>query len=571
NLSSTFHCWSSWNFPPNSETARQKSLVTVLLRFQTESEAFSAEILLHKHEDRKKNMKCGTVQINWHDTKPVLTLDFHPLSGILATGGADFDIKLWSIKSGETQKKLPTTSYQNSLSYHSSAVNVLRFSPSGEQLASGADGGEMILWKLHPTDAGQTWKVLKTLSFHRKDVLDLQWSADGAFLISGSVDNSCIIWDINKGSVHQILDAHCHYVQGVAWDPLGKYVASLSSDRTCRIYANKPQKQRGNTKMNYVCQHIISKIELPLIDDSKSAKGHLFYDETLPSFFRRLAWSPDGSFVVVPAGSYRISPTSESVNTAYVLSRKDLSRPALQLPGASKAVIAVRFCPILFSLRGTNTAGFFKLPYRLIFAVATLNSLYIYDTESTPPIAILAGLHYAAITDITWSPDARYLALSSQDGYCTLIEFENDELGSPISSTEDQKVLGSKSPLQKAEDTVIEARHDSKKMVTDTHHETKEMCIEMHPETKHKVIDTRHETEDMVIEEHHKTKDTVLKGEHETKYTVANATVNHGPVAAESRKTEAEENGEKQASSSSSVPVSNKPAKRRITPMAIDP
>ena len=39
-------------------------------------------------------MKGGTVQINWHDTKPVLTLDFHSLSGLLATGGADFDIKV---------------------------------------------------------------------------------------------------------------------------------------------------------------------------------------------------------------------------------------------------------------------------------------------------------------------------------------------------------------------------------------------------------------------------------------------------------------------------------------------
>jgi hypothetical protein len=39
-------------------------------------------------------MKGGTVQINWHDTKPVLTLDFHPFSGLLATGGADYDIKV---------------------------------------------------------------------------------------------------------------------------------------------------------------------------------------------------------------------------------------------------------------------------------------------------------------------------------------------------------------------------------------------------------------------------------------------------------------------------------------------
>ena len=39
-------------------------------------------------------MKGGTVQINWHDIKPVLTLDFHPISATLATGGADFEIKV---------------------------------------------------------------------------------------------------------------------------------------------------------------------------------------------------------------------------------------------------------------------------------------------------------------------------------------------------------------------------------------------------------------------------------------------------------------------------------------------
>ncbi|KAL4355176.1 hypothetical protein GQ457_06G043140 [Hibiscus cannabinus] len=448
-------------------------------------------------------MKGGTVQINWHDTKPVLTLDFHPISGLLATGGADFDIKLWVINSGQVQKKLPTASYQNSLSYHGSAVNALRFSPSGEQLASGADGGELIIWKLHTSETGQSWKVFKSLLFHRKDVLDVQWSADGAFLISGSVDNSCIIWDVNKGSVHQILDGHFHYVQGVAWDPLSKYAASLSSDRTCRIYVNKPQTKKGAEKLNYICQHTIMKAEQPPIDDAKSAKSHLFHDETLPSFFRRLAWSPDGSFLLVPAGSYKMSSSSETVNTTYVFSRKDLSRPSLQLPCASKPVVAVRFCPLAFQLRGSNQAGLFKLPYRLVFAVATLNSLYIYDTESVPPIAILAGLHYAAITDIAWSHDASYLALSSQDGYCTLVEFEKDEVGLPISLSE-PKIINTENTIpiiQKPDDMVIEV---------------------------------------------------------------------DDPAAAHNKTSECEEKREgKQASPS--TPISNKPAKRRITPMAIDP
>jgi chromatin assembly factor 1 subunit B len=113
-------------------------------------------------------------------------------------------------------------------------------------------------------------------------------------------------------------------------------------------------------------------------------------------------------------------------------------RPAMQLSGASKAIVAVWFCPVLFRPRGSNSGisiiwqlsvkklygsfallyspqnftamklnhigniadGFFKLPYRVVFAVATMNSVYVYDTESIPPILIHAGLHYAAITDI---------------------------------------------------------------------------------------------------------------------------------------------------------------------------
>ncbi|KAF3438387.1 hypothetical protein FNV43_RR21149 [Rhamnella rubrinervis] len=466
-------------------------------------------------------MKGGTLQINWHHTKPVLTLDFHPISGTLATGGADFDIKLWLINSADAQNKVPTASYHNSLSYHSSSVNVLRFSPSGEQLASGADGGELIIWKLHPTETGQTWKVLKTLSFHRKDVLDLQWSTDGSFLISGSVDNSCIIWDVKKGSVYQILDDHCHYVQGVTWDPLGKYAASLSSDRSCRIYINKPQTRgKGIEKINYVCQHIITKADHPMADDFKSTKTHLFHDETLPSFFRRLAWSPEGSFLLVPTGSYKISTTHESINTTYVFSRKDLSRPAIQLPSASKPVVAVRFCPLQFSLRGSDPSGFFKLPYRLIFAVATLNSLYIYDTESIPPIAILAGLHYAAITDISWSSDGRYLASSSQDGYCSLIEFDNNELGTPIVLSAQEKVSCRKSLFHS--------------------------CLAQEKVMGDEMRNSVHMPDDMVIE---------------TKANDSNRTT-----------TEAEGDEMKLASPSSpNVPIVNKPAKRRITPMVIDP
>ncbi|KAH1135218.1 hypothetical protein AAZX31_05G178200 [Glycine max] len=585
-------------------------------------------------------MKGGTVQISWHESKPVLTLDFHPLSATLATAGADFDIKFWQIKPAGSPKKLPVVSYLSNLYYHSSAVNVIRFSSSGELLASGADGGDLIIWKLHSTDAGQTWKVLKMLRSHHKDILDLQWSTDATYIISGSVDNCCIIWDVNKGTNLQTLDAHAHYVQGVAWDPLGKYVTSLSSDRTCRIYMNKPHKSKGIEKINYVCQQVISKADQPLLKNSKETKFHLFHDETLPSFFRRLAWSPDGSFLLVPAGSYKISTASESVNAAYIFSRKDLSRPAIQLPCASKAVVAVRFCPIFFKLRGTHSAGLFKLPYRIIFAVATLNSLYIYDTESTSPIAVLAGLHYAAITDITWSSDAHYLALSSQDGFCSLVEFENDELGSPYSlsegkvSNEDGKstvqttndtvtvptedvsaVLAESKKMEseeKADDMVIEASGNIDAVVTESGETITQEKDEMIKSTGNLADFRKNEAAekaiDMAIEATGNVEGVIAdsrkkEAEEKTDGMVIETTGSIGAAELDRRKAEQEDKTEKQPAnldsdgkqkeakekteilqssldgiksgpqlfSPKSTPISNKPAKKRITPIAIDP
>ena len=45
------------------------------------------------------------------------------------------------------------------------------------------------------------------------------------------------------------------------------------------------------------------------------------------------------------------------------------------------------------------------LPYRSIFAVLTLDSVLLYDTFHCRPLSIARGLHYAGLTDCTWSKD----------------------------------------------------------------------------------------------------------------------------------------------------------------------
>uniref|UniRef100_V5ELI2 CAF1B/HIR1 beta-propeller domain-containing protein n=1 Tax=Kalmanozyma brasiliensis (strain GHG001) TaxID=1365824 RepID=V5ELI2_KALBG len=73
----------------------------------------------------------------------------------------------------------------------------------------------------------------------------------------------------------------------------------------------------------------------------------------------------------------------------------------------------------------------FGLPYRMVYAVATQDSVWIYDTQQAGPICCFSNMHYASFTDLTWSPDGQTLMMSSTDGYCSVVVFDYAELGVP--------------------------------------------------------------------------------------------------------------------------------------------
>jgi len=120
------------------------------------------------------------------------------------------------------------------------------------------------------------------------------------------------------------------------------------------------------------------------------------------------------------------------------------ARPALTLAGFKKPTVAVRFCPLRFKLRPLDGApaaaaeaadrppSVLALPYRWIYAVVAHDAVVIYDTQQTDPIAVVADLHFSALTDVAWSADGHALLLTSRDGYCSLMRFEAGELGEPL-------------------------------------------------------------------------------------------------------------------------------------------
>ncbi|XP_075552064.1 chromatin assembly factor 1, p105 subunit [Dermacentor variabilis] len=386
-------------------------------------------------------MKCHVPEISWHNRDPILSIDFQPSNDKcrrLASCGTDTHIMIWFIivhHNGECSLE-----FRSDLNRHTKTVNAVRFSNNGELLASGDDDANVIIWKQVDKNPGDVfdetienkehWVAQKVLRGHIDDVCDVCWSPDNMYLLSGSVDNSAIIWNIEKGKKVSLLNENKGFVQGVAWDPRDTYFTTLSSDRALRIF------RVSNKKVAYK----IHKAVVPHEGLSDKDKGtRLFYDDTLKSFCRRLAFSPDGELLVAPCGIIE-QDSGRVVNTVYVFARSDLSEPAYYLPVGEKPSLVIRFCPVFFKLQmpGANDDGTSKeeveeplisLPYRMVFAVATQKAILLYDTQHSAPFAHISNIHYTRLSDLTWSSDGRVLAASSTDGYCSLITFGETELG----------------------------------------------------------------------------------------------------------------------------------------------
>ncbi|KAH7196754.1 WD40-repeat-containing domain protein [Fusarium flagelliforme] len=193
-------------------------------------------------------MKAAPLIINWHDQNaPVYSAHFEPSGkGRLATAGGDNHIRIWKVQvDGEDRK----VEYLSTLSKHNQAVNVVRWAPKGELLASAGDDGNVILWV--PSETPQTafgsdapedkesWRAKHMCRSSGAEIYDLAWSPDGVHFMIGSMDNIARIYNAQSGTLVRQIAEHSHYVQGVTWDPLNEYIATQSSDRSVHIYSLK--------------------------------------------------------------------------------------------------------------------------------------------------------------------------------------------------------------------------------------------------------------------------------------------------------------------------------------------
>jgi WD40 repeat protein len=142
-------------------------------------------------------------------------------------------------------------------------INAVKFSPDGHHLAAAGDGGTVVVWSTSSTanNNKQSWKLLqaetdlqmKIIFNQSDDVMDIAWSSDSKRFTVCSLDHTLTVWEknyVNKNNneaewrnVHRSGKDHTHYIQGVAVDPKGVYMASQGSDRMVKVYTRKTVKE----------------------------------------------------------------------------------------------------------------------------------------------------------------------------------------------------------------------------------------------------------------------------------------------------------------------------------------
>jgi platelet-activating factor acetylhydrolase IB subunit alpha len=177
--------------------------------------------------------------------KAVLDVDFGGPRGntLLASCSSDLTIKLWD----------PSDEYKciRTLYGHDHSVSAVRFIPGSNHLASASRDKTIRIWD------STTGNCVRTISGHADWVRDVSPSFDGQFLLSTGNDQTARIWDVQTGEPKATLLGHEHVVECCVFAPpaayphlalmagvkkpppstsASEYVATGSRDKSVRIW-----------------------------------------------------------------------------------------------------------------------------------------------------------------------------------------------------------------------------------------------------------------------------------------------------------------------------------------------
>ncbi len=338
----------------------------------------------------------------------VLGLAFRPDGRAFVSGGGDGAVRLWRAGDGEA-----LGAWQG----HEGVVYRLRFRADGLRLASAATDGTARVW------GPATRAEVGVLAGHRRYVYPVAYSPDGRLLASGAWDNTVRLWDAATGEalaplpgpvvpegfnavftlafsphgdllaaggypageirlwdtatgrLRASLHHHTMRVRRLAFSPDGNRLASVSVDRSVRVWDVKARKELA---------------QLP-----GSGKGNDWFAE-----WGAVVYSPDGRLLVTPGAHPRDLLVRDADNFAVLRTLHGHAHPV------SSAV---------FSPDG-----------RLLLTAGVGGSVRLWEPDTGRQVRELTG-HTGEVYSAVFSPDGTRIASGGRDRLVRLWDAETGE------------------------------------------------------------------------------------------------------------------------------------------------
>lgn len=377
----------------------------------------------------------------WHkECSSILSIDYSSIYNRLATAGLDKYIRIW-----ESSQSSEYPIHKTKLEGHLSTINVIRF--QDKILASGSDDGTIILWmknKNHipattPNDDDddssgddepinlEKWDKLYTLSINSKkggEIYDLNWLSD-TYLIQGYLNqqacSTTIRYNNNNHKIEQINSIQFHItdktanIQGVAIDPLYRYYAIQASNSWVKLYPMLIKGQQEEVKKDTE-----DDLLQPILTLTPG-----FENSTLYTFVRRLSFSKDGQWLLIPAGKAK-KEISKNQHVTWIYKRNHKNpiffdhKPFGYIEHL-EASIVVRFNSIRYEPfeDGNQMVGILT---QSSFAIYRFN----HHSWNPLPYVYISNIHTQLLTDFTWAFHGTSIWISSMDGQITHIKVQSN-------------------------------------------------------------------------------------------------------------------------------------------------
>ncbi len=281
------------------------------------------------------------------------------------------------------------------LSAHTAEVYALAWSPDGKVLATGAGDGTVRLWQ----PDGTLFKTLKS----EGTVFGLSWSPDGKILTSGSSvgpgKNAVQFWTADGALLRtRYTDQTGGKFYNVAWSPNGQFIVAGAIDyKLWRSDGTEIYHYAGGTPAWALAwspdsQRWVIGNESSTAHMYDTAGNELAQLEDPVGDIYRLAWSPDGQFLV---GGDGVSVWQAD------------GRRVASLSTGPSAVTSVAWSPdgTMFAVGSTRNYG--------RGTAVTDHAVRIWSSDRQL-LATLAD-HTDGVNTVAWSPDGKILASGSQD------------------------------------------------------------------------------------------------------------------------------------------------------------